>query len=47
MDLSESQIEQLETALEQLEAVDPARLPEPAAQLADLLNKILDALGQT
>ncbi len=47
MDLSESQIEELETALEQLEAVDPASLPEPAAQLADLLNKILDDLGQT
>ena len=47
MDLSESQIEELETALEQLEAVDPAILPEPAAQLAELLNKILDDLEQT
>ena len=47
MDLSESQIEELETALEQLEAVDPASLPEPAAQLADLLSMILDDLGQT
>jgi hypothetical protein len=47
MDLSESQIEELETALEQLETVDPASLPEPAAQLADLLSKILDDLEQT
>jgi len=46
MDLSPSQIEELETALEQLEALDPASLPEPAAQLADLLGKILDDMDQ-
>ena len=47
MDLSESQIEELEAALEQLEALDPASLPEPAAQLAEILEQILDDLEQT
>ena len=47
MNLSESQIEELEAALEQLEELDPASLPEPAAQLAELLGQILDDLEQT
>jgi len=47
MDLTESQIEELETALEELETIDPADLPEPAAQLAELLGRILDGLEQT
>jgi len=47
MDLSERQIEELEEALQQLETVDPASLPEPAAKLADLLGRILDDLEQT
>ena len=47
MDLSESQIEELESALQQLETVDPASLPEPAAKLADVLGRILDDLEQT
>lgn len=47
MDLSQSQVEELEKALEQLEALDPASLPEPAAELADLLGKILDDMEQT
>ncbi len=42
MDLTESQIEQLELALQQLAQLDPADLPEPAAQLAELLSKMLD-----
>jgi hypothetical protein len=46
MDLTENQIEELETALEELQTVDPADLPEPAAQLADLLGRILDGLEQ-
>jgi hypothetical protein len=47
MDLSESQIEELEETLKQLETVDPASLPEPAAKLADLLGKILDDMEPT
>jgi len=46
MDLTESQIGELETALEELETIDPASLPEPAARLADLLSRILDDLEQ-
>ncbi len=44
MNLSDAQIEELENALEQLEQLDPASLPEPAAELANLLNRILDEL---
>ncbi len=47
MNLSESQIEELEAALKQLEKLDPASLPEPAAQLAELLGQILDDLEPT
>ena len=46
MDLSESQIEELESALEQLETLDPAELPEPAANLANLLGRILEELDE-
>jgi hypothetical protein len=42
MDLSPEQIERLEAALARLEALDPSELPEPAAELADLLSSILD-----
>ena len=44
MNLSQSQIDDLEAALERLEDVDPATLPEPAAELADLLSRILEEL---
>lgn len=44
MDLSQSQIDDLEAALERLEDVDPATLPEPAAELAELLGRILEEL---
>ena len=44
MDLTESQIEDLEAALLCLEDIDPASLPEPAAELADLLGRILEEL---
>ncbi len=44
MDLTETQIEDLEAALLRLEDVDPASLPEPAAELADLLATILEEL---
>ena len=42
MELSQDQIEQLEAALARLGDVDPADLPEPAAELADLLGAILE-----
>ncbi|MEE9177437.1 MAG: hypothetical protein V3U46_03310 [Acidimicrobiia bacterium] len=44
MNLSDTQIEELEKALSQLEQLDPASLPEPAAELANLLSRILDEL---
>lgn len=42
MDLSPQQIEEIEKALEKLETLDPAELPEPAADLVALLSEILD-----
>lgn len=42
MDLTESQIEELEAALAEISELDPASLPEPAARLADLLGRLLD-----
>ncbi|MFQ5523180.1 MAG: hypothetical protein ACE5F5_06335 [Acidimicrobiia bacterium] len=44
MDLTQEQIEELEATLERLEELDPAALPEPARELADLLGRILDEL---
>ncbi len=44
MDISEEQIDALEEALRRLGEVDPADLPEPAADLADLLSRILDEM---
>lgn len=44
MDLNEEQIAELEAALEKLQEIDPAQLPEPAAELASLLNQILEDL---
>lgn len=42
MDLSPQQIEEIEKALEKLETLDPAELPQPAADLVALLSEILD-----
>ncbi len=42
MDLSKEQIDELEAALERLNELDPALVPDPAAQLAELLGRILD-----
>jgi hypothetical protein len=47
MDLTDAQIKELENALSQLEQLDPASLPEPAAELANLLGRILDELEST
>jgi len=44
MELSQSQVEEIEAALARLEEVDPADLPEPAADLADLLSRLLDGM---
>ncbi len=44
MDLSQEQIEELEAALERLEALEPEALPEPARELAELLGRMLDEL---
>jgi hypothetical protein len=42
MDLTPDQIEKLEAALARLGELDPSQLPEPAAELADLLSSILE-----
>jgi hypothetical protein len=42
MDLTPDQIDQLEAVLARLAEVDPAELPEPAAELANLLGSILE-----
>jgi hypothetical protein len=42
MDLTQDQIDKLEAALARLEELDPADVPEPAAELADLLGAILE-----
>ena len=46
MELDEAQIEEIEAALETLEQMDPAELPEPAAELAELLGRILEDLEE-
>ncbi len=47
MDLSPEQIEEIETALGRLEDLDPAELPEPAAELVELLNRLLEEKGDS
>lgn len=42
MELNPEQVARIESALERLEALDPAQLPEPAAELAALLGAILE-----
>jgi hypothetical protein len=42
MDLTQDQIDKLEAALARLEELDPAEVPEPAAELAELLGSILE-----
>lgn len=42
MEVSREERQSLEEALAELEAVDPAELPGPAARLADLLGRLLD-----
>lgn len=47
MDLSPEQIEEIEQALHKLETVDPAELPEPAAELVSLLSQLLDETDES
>lgn len=42
MDLSPEEIDQISEALSQLESVDAAELPEPAAELVALLSRLLE-----
>jgi hypothetical protein len=42
MDLSPEKIEEIERVLTQLEELDQAELPEPAARLVALLNEMLE-----
>lgn len=42
MNLTQDQIEQLEAVLARLAEVDPAEMPEPATELANLLGSILE-----
>lgn len=42
MELSPEQVEEIEQALDRLETLDPAALPEPAAELVALLNELLE-----
>jgi hypothetical protein len=44
MDITREQLEEIEAALARMEDLDPAMLPAPAAELAELLNNILGKL---
>ena len=46
MEIDESQIQAIEAALEKLEEMDPSELPEPAAELAEILGTLLEQLEQ-
>lgn len=46
MDLSPEQIDEINLALEKLETIDPADLPEPAAELVTLLSRLLEDTDQ-
>ncbi|HJR91228.1 MAG TPA: hypothetical protein VJ938_02165 [Acidimicrobiia bacterium] len=42
MEVTEEERRHLEEVLAELESLDPADLPGPAARLADLLSRLLD-----
>ena len=46
MEIDESQMQAIEAALEKLEEMDPSELPEPAAELAEILGRLLEELEQ-
>ncbi len=45
MDLTPEQVAEIEALLDRIEELDPASVPEPAAQLAEVLGRILDDLS--
>lgn len=47
MDIPEEEISRIEAKLQEIADLDPADLPEPAAELADLLNSILERSDDT
>lgn len=42
MNISEETLAEIEEKLKEIAELDPADLPEPAAELAELLGEILD-----
>ncbi len=46
MEIDATDIAAIEAALEKLEQLDPADLPEPAAELADILGRLLEQLEE-
>ena len=46
MEVTPEERQDLEAALAELEQLDPAQLPEPAARLADLLGRLLDPVEE-
>lgn len=42
MDLTPEQVRQIEEKLDELRRLDPAELPEPAAELAAILSGLLE-----
>jgi len=42
MNISEETLAAIETKLREIADLDPAELPRPAAELAEMLNSILD-----
>lgn len=47
MDLTPEQVDEIESMLDKLETLDPADLPEPAAELVALLSEILEESDET
>lgn len=46
MEVTPEERQRLEEALAELEALDPAELPDPASRLAGLLERLLDPHGR-
>ncbi len=47
MELDQTLSVRIEELLEQLEQLDPAEVPQPAAELAELLSELLEGTGPT
>lgn len=46
MEVTPEERQSLEAALAELERLDPAELPDPAARLASLLERLLDPVEE-